>query len=69
MKIRFNRRALPLAAAVMLALSVPAYAAAAAAPQQVAAAEAPAVTIDNFAFAPVVVGRLNGNPLVERIAR
>ena len=55
-----NRRALPLAAAAVLAqglftLGLPAYAADPDAPQQVAAAQAPAVTIDNFAFAPALV--------------
>ena len=50
-----NRRALPLAAAALLALNLPAYAADADAPQQVAAVQAPAVTIDNFAFAPALV--------------
>ena len=53
--ISFSRRALPLAAAGVLALSVPAYAADADAPQQVASVQAPAVTIDNFAFAPALM--------------
>ena len=54
-----NRRALPLAAAVMLALSLPAYAPAyaqdAGQPQQVAAVQPGAVTISDFAFAPALV--------------
>lgn len=54
MRFDVNRRALPLAAAALLALSLPAYAADADAPQQVAAVPAPAVTIDNFAFAPAL---------------
>jgi plastocyanin len=53
--ITFSRRALLLAAAGLFALSLPAYAAEADAPQQVAAVQAPAVTIDNFAFAPALV--------------
>jgi plastocyanin len=58
--ISFSRRALPLAAAAALAqglptLALPAYAADADAPQQVATAQAPTVTIDNFAFAPALV--------------
>jgi plastocyanin len=53
--ISFSRRALPLAAAAVLALSPSAHAADAGAPQQVAAAQAPAVTIDNFAFAPALM--------------
>jgi|HubBroStandDraft_5_1064220.scaffolds.fasta_scaffold57762_2 plastocyanin len=54
MYLKMTRRALPLAAAAMLALSLPAYAAETDAPQQVAAAQAPTVTIDNFAFAPAL---------------
>jgi plastocyanin len=51
----FFRRALPLAAAVTLALSAPALAADTSQPQ-IAAATAPnAVTIDNFAFAPTLL--------------
>jgi plastocyanin len=53
--ISFTRRALTLAAAGLLTLSFPAYAADPDAPQQVAAAEAPAITIDNFAFAPALI--------------
>lgn len=49
-----NRRAGPLATAVMLALSVPAYAAEADAPQQVAAVESATITITNFAFGPAL---------------
>lgn len=48
------RRALPLAAAAMFALSVPAHAADPGAPQQ-AAAQPAAVTIENFAFAPAML--------------
>ncbi|HWD60170.1 MAG TPA: cupredoxin family copper-binding protein [Stellaceae bacterium] len=55
MKFISIRRALPLAAAVTLALSQAAYAADTNPPQQVAAAEAGAVTISNFAFAPALV--------------
>jgi plastocyanin len=51
-----KRRALPLAAAAMLVLSAPAFAADADQPTQVAAAAAPTtVTIDNFAFAPAAL--------------
>ena len=51
-----NRRALSLAAAAVLALSAPAFAADADQPTQVAAVTAPAtVTIDNFAFAPTTL--------------
>jgi plastocyanin len=50
----FNRRALPLAAALVLALSLPA-SAADPAPPQVAAAVPGAVTISNFAFGPTVL--------------
>ena len=53
--ISINRRALPLAAAGMLALSIPCYAAEADAPQQMAAAQPGTVTIDNFAFAPALM--------------
>ena len=53
--ISIKRRALPLAAALMLALSVAAYADETAAPQQVAATAPNAVTIDNFAFAPALL--------------
>ena len=49
-----SRRAMPLAAAGLLALSLPAYAAEAEAPQQVAAVAPAAVTIDNFAFGPAL---------------
>ena len=52
--ISFIGRALPLAAAGLLALSFPAYAAEADAPQQVAAVQPAAVTIDNFAFGPAL---------------
>ena len=55
MHTKMTRRALPLAAAGLLGLSFPTYAADADAPKQVAAAQAPAVTIDNFAFAPALV--------------
>jgi plastocyanin len=55
MMFSIDRRALPLAAAAVLALSSAAYVADAGAPQQVAAAEAGAVTISNFAFAPALV--------------
>jgi plastocyanin len=51
----FSRRALPLAAAGLLVLSSPANAADADAPQQIAAVQAPTVTISNFAFAPALV--------------
>ena len=50
--LTLNRRALPLAAALALALATPAFAADTGAPVQVAATEPGAVTIDNFAFAP-----------------
>jgi plastocyanin len=57
--ISMNRRALPLAAAAMLAQNLftsglPAYAADTAAPQQVAAVQPATVTIDNFAFGPAL---------------
>jgi plastocyanin len=54
--ISIVRRALPLAAVAMLALSFPAYATDANIPpqQQVAAAEPGAITIDNFAFGPAL---------------
>ncbi len=52
MKPNFNRRALPLAAAALLALSVPAFAAGDQPAQLAAATAPPAVTIDNFAFSP-----------------
>ena len=50
-----KRRALPLAAAVALALSAPGYAAENGEAPQVAVVSAGAVTIDNFAFAPAMV--------------
>jgi plastocyanin len=50
-----KRRAQPLAAAVMLALSLPAYADEAGQPAQIAAVQPGAVTIDNFAFAPALL--------------
>jgi plastocyanin len=50
-----SRRALPLAAAVMLALSLPAHADEAGQTPQVAAVQPGAVTISNFAFAPSVL--------------
>ena len=50
-----NRRALPLAAAVALALGVPASAAEDGNAAQVAAIAPGAVTIDNFAFAPAAL--------------
>jgi plastocyanin len=49
------RRALPLAAAVALALSTTAYADDATAPQVAAAAAPATVTIDNFAFSPAII--------------
>ncbi|MFZ2005241.1 MAG: cupredoxin family copper-binding protein [Stellaceae bacterium] len=52
-----SQRALSLAAAAMLTLCAfgrPAYAADADAPQQIAAVQAAAVTIDNFAFGPAL---------------
>jgi plastocyanin len=54
MMLLLNRRALPLAAAGLLALSFPAYAGEAGAPQQVAAVQPAAITIDNFAFGPAL---------------
>jgi plastocyanin len=53
--ISIKRRALPLAAAVMLALSLPAYAGDAGPSPQVAAVQPNTVTIDNFAFAPSIL--------------
>jgi plastocyanin len=50
-----KRRAVSLAAAVVLALSVAAYAADPAPAPQVAAAEAGAVTINNFEFQPALM--------------
>jgi plastocyanin len=50
-----KRRALPLAAAVLLALSLPAYADEAAQTPQIAAVQPGSVTIDNFAFAPALM--------------
>jgi plastocyanin len=50
-----TRRALPLAAAVALALSAPAFAGETDQPQQLAAAQPGTVTIDNFAFAPALM--------------
>ena len=50
----FYRRALSLAAAGLLVLSFPAYAADADAPRQVAAVQPAIVTIDNFAFGPAL---------------
>ena len=52
MKRKYNRRALPLAAALVLALSSAIYAADPAQPSQVAAVAPGTVTIDNFAFLP-----------------
>ena len=52
MKCKYNRRALPLAAALMLALGSATYAADPAQPSQVAAVAPGTVTIDNFAFSP-----------------
>jgi len=52
MRFIVKRRALPLAAAVVLVLSAAAYAADPAPAPQVAAAEAGAVTISNFEFQP-----------------
>ena len=50
-----SRRALPLAAAAMLVLSAPAFAADPAQSPQIAAAEPAAVTISNFAFGPALL--------------
>jgi plastocyanin len=50
-----KRRALPLAAAAMLALSLSAYAEDPTQAPQLAAAAAGTVTIDNFAFAPAIL--------------
>jgi plastocyanin len=50
-----SRRALPLAAAVGLALSTPAFAEDAGQPTQIAATAPSTVTIDNFAFAPAIL--------------
>ena len=50
--ITWNRRALPLAAAMVLVLGAAAYAADPASAPQVAAAEPGAVTINNFEFQP-----------------
>ena len=50
-----SRRALPLAAAAALALSVPAFAEDASQPTQVAATAPSTVTIDNFAFGPAIL--------------
>ena len=55
MRFQLKRRAQPLAAAVMLALSLPAYADEAGQPAQIAAVQPGAVTIDNFAFAPALL--------------
>jgi plastocyanin len=55
MRFPMNRRALSLAAAAMLALSLPAYAADTDQPQQIASAQPGTVTIDNFAFAPALL--------------
>ena len=54
MLFEISRRALPLAAAGLLGLSFPTYAAETGAPQQVAAVQPAAVTIDNFAFGPAL---------------
>ena len=54
MTMFLSRRALSLAAAGLLALSLPAYAADTDAPQQVAAVQPATVTIDNFAFGPAL---------------
>ena len=53
--LTMKRRALPLAAAVALVLSAPAYAADPTQAPQVAAAPAGTVTIDNFAFGPATL--------------
>jgi plastocyanin len=50
-----RRRALPLAAALALALSAPAFAEDAGQPTQIAATAPSTVTIDNFAFAPAIL--------------
>ena len=50
-----NRRALPLAAALALALNTPAFAQDTGEPTQVAATSPSTVTIDNFAFAPAIL--------------
>jgi plastocyanin len=50
-----NRRALPLAAALALAFSTPAFAQDTGQPTQVAATSPSTVTIDNFAFAPAIL--------------
>jgi plastocyanin len=55
MTFSITRRALPLAAAVALALSAPAYAADPGEATQVAAARPAAVTISNFAFGPAIL--------------
>ena len=59
-----SRRALPLAAAVALALSVPAYAADPGETPQVAALAPNTVTIDNFAFAPAILTVAPGTKVV-----
>jgi plastocyanin len=55
-----SRRTLPLAAAVMLALSIPGYAADLVSAPQLAAADAGAVTISNFAFGPAALTIASG---------
>jgi plastocyanin len=55
MRFKIVRRALPLAATAILALSGPTYAADLAAPQQVAAVEPGMVTINNFTFGPIAL--------------
>jgi plastocyanin len=53
--IYLTRRVFPLAAALALALSVPAHAEDPAPASQVAAVQPGAVTIDNFAFGPAIL--------------
>jgi len=56
MSLKMSRRALPLAAAVALALSAPSFAGEPGQPPQIAAVTASAVvTINNFAFAPATL--------------
>jgi plastocyanin len=59
-----KRRALPLAAALALALSLPAYAADPTEAPQVATAQPGTVTIDNFAFAPATLTVAPGTKIV-----
>jgi|SRR5215472_17404710 len=58
--ISVNRRALPLAAAVLLGLSAAAYAADPQPPQQMAATQPSAVTINNFKFEPAIITVASG---------